>query len=114
MGAGGLLKYVVMPFEMMGLRAAVDLHFVTTSGEVSRGETMALRGTDPESYMTEHTVVYEVKLCTGSCLISMATTAVGLAMATTLSHQSVFKVVLQKSIPAQIRQLILHISNNEG
>ena len=25
-----------------------------------------------------------------------------------------FEVVLQKSIPAQIRQLILYISNNEG
>ena len=28
--------------------------------------------------------------------------------------QSVYKVVLQKSIPAQIRQLILDISNHEG
>ena len=28
--------------------------------------------------------------------------------------ESVYKVVLQKSIPPPIRQLILHISNNEG
>jgi hypothetical protein len=28
--------------------------------------------------------------------------------------QSVFKVVLQKSIPTQIRQLILSVSNSEG
>ena len=38
---------------------AVELAFVTTSGEVSRGEKMTLRGTDPESYITEHTLVYE-------------------------------------------------------
>ena len=87
---------MVIPFKMLGLRAAIDLHFVTTSGEVSRGETMAFRGTDPESYMTEYTVVYKNKPCTGSCLISMAASAVGLAIATTLSHQSFFKVVLQK------------------
>jgi len=28
--------------------------------------------------------------------------------------ESVCKVVLQESIPAQIRQLIIHISNDEG
>ena len=28
-------------------------------GEVSRGENMALRGTDPESYITDYTLVYE-------------------------------------------------------
>ena len=28
--------------------------------------------------------------------------------------ESIYKVVLQKSIPAQIRQLILYISNNQG
>jgi len=28
-------------------------------GEISRGEKMALRGTDPESYITEYTLVYE-------------------------------------------------------
>jgi len=27
--------------------------------EVSRGEKMARRGTDPESYITEYTLVYE-------------------------------------------------------
>jgi len=27
--------------------------------EVSRGEKMSLRGTDPESYITEYTLVYE-------------------------------------------------------
>ena len=29
------------------------------SGEVSRGEKMLYSGTDPESYITEYTVVYE-------------------------------------------------------
>ena len=29
------------------------------AGEVSRGEKMALRGTDPESYITEYTLVHE-------------------------------------------------------
>ena len=28
-------------------------------GEVSRGEKMTLRGIDPESYITEYTLVYE-------------------------------------------------------
>ena len=31
------------------------------SGVVSREEKMALRGTDPESYITEYTLVYEDK-----------------------------------------------------
>ena len=30
--------------------------------EVSRGEKLALRGTDPESYITEYTLVYEKQL----------------------------------------------------
>ena len=29
------------------------------SGKVSRGEKMAFRGSDPESYITEYTLVYE-------------------------------------------------------
>ena len=37
----------------LGLRAAVELPFVTTSGEVPRGEKMLYSGTDPESYITE-------------------------------------------------------------
>ena len=28
-------------------------------GEVSRGDKMLYSGTDPESYITEHTLVYE-------------------------------------------------------
>ena len=31
------------------------------SGEVSRGEKMLYSGTDPESYITEYTLVYEEK-----------------------------------------------------
>jgi hypothetical protein len=31
-------------------------------GDVSRGEKMALRGTDPETYITEYTLVYEDQL----------------------------------------------------
>ena len=33
------------------------------SGEVSRGEKMFESGTDPESYTTEYTLVYEEKTC---------------------------------------------------
>ena len=29
------------------------------SGEISRGEKMALRGTDPESYISEYTLLNE-------------------------------------------------------
>ena len=50
-----------IPLEKLGVRAAVELPFVTTSGEVSRGEKMALRGTDQPSFITEYTVVYEDK-----------------------------------------------------
>jgi len=32
------------------------------SGAVSRGEKMLESGTDPESYITEYTLVYEEKL----------------------------------------------------
>jgi len=35
---------------------------LTHSGEVSRGEKMALRGTDPESYITKNSLVYEDNL----------------------------------------------------
>jgi len=31
------------------------------SGEVSRGEKMLYSGTDPESYITEYTLIYEDK-----------------------------------------------------
>ena len=48
-------------FELLSLRAAVELPFVTTSGEVSRGEKMDLPETDPESYITEYALVYEDK-----------------------------------------------------
>jgi len=37
----------------------VELPFVTASGEVSRGEKMLYAGTDPESYITEYTLVNE-------------------------------------------------------
>ena len=33
--------------------------YLTYSGEVSRREKMTLRGTDPESYINEYTLVYE-------------------------------------------------------
>ena len=44
---------------MLGVRAAVELPFVTACGEVSHGEKMLSSGTDPESYITEYTLVYE-------------------------------------------------------
>ena len=34
---------------------------IDSGGEVSRGEKMALRGTDQESYITEYNLVYEDK-----------------------------------------------------
>jgi len=33
--------------------------FITTYGEVSRGEKMLETGADPESYITEYTLAYE-------------------------------------------------------
>ena len=36
-----------------------DILLWIDSGLVSRGEKVALRGTDPESYITEYTLVYE-------------------------------------------------------
>ena len=39
----------------------VLVYALTVSREVSRGEKMDLRGTDPESYITEDTLVYEDK-----------------------------------------------------
>ena len=50
-----------IPFEILGLRAAVELPFVTASGEVSRGEKVALQRTEPESYITEYTLSHEHK-----------------------------------------------------
>ena len=41
------------------------------SGEVSRGEKMALRGADPESYMNEYTLVHEDK-CSRKVVIAGA------------------------------------------
>ena len=40
-------------FGLLGLIDTVG------SGEVSRGEKMLESGTDPESYITEYTLVYE-------------------------------------------------------
>ena len=37
----------------------VLVYALTVSREVSRGEKMDLRGTDPESYITEYTLVHE-------------------------------------------------------
>ena len=43
---------------MLGLRAAVELPFVETSGAVPLGENMLFSGTDPESY---HRVYCNIK-----------------------------------------------------
>jgi len=37
---------------------------VEASGEVPRGDNMLYSGTDPESYITEYTLVYEAKVGT--------------------------------------------------
>jgi hypothetical protein len=50
-------------------------------GEVSRGEKMALRGTDPESCHTEHTLVYEEKYAQANGLIKIS-----LALSLSFSH----------------------------
>jgi len=44
---------------LLAINLIVVLPFVTASGEVSRGEKMLYSGTDPESYITEITLVYE-------------------------------------------------------
>ena len=48
----------------------VGLPFVTISGEFSRGEKMTLPGTEPESYITEYTSLYEDERSTfeGGCV----------------------------------------------
>ena len=33
------------------------------AGEISRGEKIAVRGADPDSYITEYTLEYEDKTC---------------------------------------------------
>ena len=43
-----------------GYWPVIDLK-LATSGEVSRGEKMVLRGTDLESYITDDTLLYEDK-----------------------------------------------------
>ena len=48
-------------FGPTNLNYPVELPFVTTSGEVSREEKMALRGTDPESSINQYTLVYDDK-----------------------------------------------------
>ena len=42
------------------MRAGV-LPVIDSGGEVPRGEKMLYSGTDPESYITEYTLVYEEK-----------------------------------------------------
>jgi len=57
-----------IPFEMLGLRAAVELPFVEASGEVPRGEKMLYSGTDPGPYITEYTSVYEQHIKQLQCI----------------------------------------------
>ena len=46
--------------ESQGQNLALTVLCVSdSSGEVSRGEKMLYSGTDPESYITEYTLVYE-------------------------------------------------------
>ena len=40
-----------------GTSGSIDLHGI--SGVISRGEKMALRDTDPESYITQYSLIYE-------------------------------------------------------
>ena len=72
-------------------------------GEVSRGEKMVLRGTDPDSYST-FTPEYTRRKWSRYPGYSGLTYLVAFCAHLTLS---VFKVVLQKSNPPQICQLIL-------
>ena len=51
-------------FNSNAFRLVIDSGLVG-SGEVSRGEKMALRGTDPESYITECTLASEDKQDSG-------------------------------------------------
>ena len=50
---------IVEPERATASLAKTGYGYVIDSGEVSRGEKMDLRGTDPESYITEYTLVYE-------------------------------------------------------
>ena len=54
-----------MPLRLergLALSELIDSGLVGRTGEVSRGEKMLYSGTDPESYITEYTLVYEEKL----------------------------------------------------
>jgi len=41
------------------------------SGEVSRGEKILFSGTDPESYVTDYTLVYEDKMAVTSKVLGL-------------------------------------------
>ena len=52
----------MMKKKKSGFRTPVHLlSWLINSGEVPRGEKMLYSGTDPESYITEYTLVYEEK-----------------------------------------------------
>ena len=57
----GTNKSITFAFRSLGeiRRDPCVFSVQRTSGEVSRGEKMALRGTDPGSYITEHTFAYQ-------------------------------------------------------
>ena len=65
----GLLWRIYSRMQYIGMQAYRRIQYVIDSGlvgrkgffnhHISRGEKMALRGTDPESYITEYTLVYE-------------------------------------------------------
>jgi len=44
--------------DLVFLRGDLAMH-IAHNGEVPRGEKMLYSGTDPESYITEYTLVYE-------------------------------------------------------
>ena len=50
-----------MDSGLVGRKVFFD-HHIRPVGEVSRGEEIALRGTDPESYISEYSFIYEDKV----------------------------------------------------
>ena len=64
------LKLPLVTWRGIAKRWLIDSRLV--GREVSRGEKMALRGTDPESYITEHTSAYEDQIPLSTVCISTA------------------------------------------
>ena len=77
-------------------------------GEVPRGETILYSGTDPESYITEYTQVYEQKISPPVCSWKISRGVLAKGRGEGPSHTNILKNVLQKSTLPKIVKIILY------